>query len=218
MLILGVDASLARCSAAVVDDAAVLAEAVAEGGRFYATVLPVLARDVLHQAGGRPPDSVAVTVGPGSFTGLRAALALAHGIALAVGRPAVGVTVAEALADAVPPNADRTLWVAIDRSRERVFLQRGGGEPLPFSLDALPRPDGPVALAGDAAGVVAALLAAQGCDAVATDSRLPLARHVAAIGARRLAGLLAPLAALPLYIDPPEARLPAGGLRPPPAG
>jgi hypothetical protein len=30
--------------------------------------------------------------------------------------------------------------------------------------------------------------------------------------------MLAPLAAQPLYVDPPEARLPAGGLRPPPAG
>jgi len=49
-----------------------------------------------------------------------------------------------------------------------------------------------------------------------TDARLPTPRHVAMAGARRLAGELPPLAAQPLYVDPPEARLPRGGLRPAP--
>jgi hypothetical protein len=51
-----------------------------------------------------------------------------------------------------------------------------------------------------------------------TDARLPDAVAVARVGARRLAGVLPPLAAQPLYVDPPEAKLPAGGLRPPPRG
>jgi hypothetical protein len=49
-----------------------------------------------------------------------------------------------------------------------------------------------------------------------TDARLPQARHIAAIAARRLTGGMPPLPAQPLYVDPPEAKLPAGGLRPPP--
>jgi hypothetical protein len=49
-----------------------------------------------------------------------------------------------------------------------------------------------------------------------TDAREPHARFVAAVGAQRLAGKIPPLVAQPLYIDPPEARLPEGGLRPPP--
>jgi tRNA threonylcarbamoyladenosine biosynthesis protein TsaB len=218
MLILGLDASLARCSAAVLADGVVRAERSEEGGRGYATALPALVRETLREAGleAAALDGVAVTVGPGSFTGLRAALALAHGIALAVGRPVLGVTVAEALAEAMPECHGRALWVAIDSRRSRVFLHRGDGDFVPVALDALPMADGPVAVTGDAAVAVAARLAARGDDVVLTDVRLPLARHVAAVGARRLAGALAPLSAQPLYIDPPEARLPAGGLRPPP--
>jgi tRNA threonylcarbamoyladenosine biosynthesis protein TsaB len=49
-----------------------------------------------------------------------------------------------------------------------------------------------------------------------TDARLPMARHIAVVGERRLAGELPPRPALPLYVDPPEARLPAAGLRPAP--
>jgi tRNA threonylcarbamoyl adenosine modification protein YeaZ len=175
-------------------------------------------------------DAVAVTVGPGSFTGLRAALALAHGIGGAAGCPVIGVTVAEALADALDdlphpsaalsPTDGRLLWIALDSRRGRVFLERVT-EHMPagaLALDALPAPPGPVVVAGDAAPEVAARLAACDHDVRLTDVRLPLARHVARVGARRLLGELAPCAAQPLYVDPPEAKLPAGGLRPPPSG
>jgi tRNA threonylcarbamoyladenosine biosynthesis protein TsaB len=217
MLLLALDAALARCSAAVVADGRVLAEHDEAGGRGHGAVLPPLARAVLAEAGRAATalDGVAVTVGPGSFTGLRSAIALAQGIALAAGCPVVGVTVAEALAAALPALPGWTLWVAIDSRRARVFLDRGGTVGS-VALDALPAADAPVAVAGDAAIEVAARLAARGGEVMLTDARLPLARHVARVGERRLRGELPPLPAQPLYIDPPEARLPAGGLRPPP--
>ena len=87
----------------------------------------------------------------------------------------------------------------------------------PWQLDALPTPEGPIAVAGDAAIAVVARLASRGFDVRLTDARLPRIEHVAAVGARRLRGELPPLEAMPLYIDPPEAKLPAGGLRPPPS-
>jgi hypothetical protein len=71
----------------------------------------------------------------------------------------------------------------------------------------------PIAVAGNAAVEVAARLAARGADVMLTDARLPVGTHVAQVGALRHAGALPPLAAQPLYVDPPEARLPAGGLR-----
>ena len=162
-------------------------------------------------------DLVAVTVGPGSFTGIRAGLALAHGIALAAGIPVVGVTVGEALADSLPRLGERRLWSAIDSRRGRVFLERDGTI-LAFSLDLLPPPQGKIAVAGDAAIAVASRLAARDADVMLTDARLPQARHVAVVGERRFAGVLPPLPAQPLYVDPPEARLPAGGLAATPRG
>jgi tRNA threonylcarbamoyladenosine biosynthesis protein TsaB len=218
MRILALDSALARCTAAVVVGRETRAARQTDATRGQAALLPVMARDVLSEAGivATSLDFVAVTVGPGSFTGIRAGLALAHGIALAVGVPVVGVTVGEALADSLPFLGERRLWVAIDSRRGRVFLERGDSV-VAILLDALPMPDGKVALAGDAAAAVAARLAARDADVMLTDARLPLARHVAVVAERRLAGELRPLPAQPLYVDPPEARLPAGGLRPPPA-
>ena len=126
MRVLALDAALGRCSAAVVDNDIVIAERRADGVR-QAAALGGMAEAVLAQADGDALDLVAVTVGPGSFTGLRAALSLAHGVALARGIPVVGVTVAEALADALPGLRGRTLWVAIDTSRGRIFLDVGDG-------------------------------------------------------------------------------------------
>ena len=215
--ILALDAALALCSAAVVADGRIAAEIVAPGERGQVQRLAPMLDSVLRAAGVSPGDldAVAVTVGPGSFTGIRAALALAHGVALATGALLVGVTVAEALAAALPPLPGRALWVALDSRRGRVFLDRGDG-PQAVALTALPRPAGPVAVAGDAAAEIAARLAAGGVDAMLTDARQPLARFVAAAAALRIAQGRAGGAALPLYVDPPEARPPADGLRPRP--
>src|SRR5271166_4542504 len=217
MKLLALDAALARCSAAVVADDVVLAERRQDGGRAQASLLPAMVREVLRAASARVHDldGVCVTVGPGSFTGLRAALALAHGLAMGGGRPVVGVTVAEALADSLPRLGGRALWTAIDSRRGRVFLDIGGSVSA-FALDALPAASGRIAVCGDAGIAVAARLAARGDDVMLTDARLPLPRHVAVVGGVRLRGAIAPLAAQPLYVDPPEAKLPAGGLRPAP--
>lgn len=217
MRILALDAALARCSAAVASAGNVVAHGAAAGARGQAALLAPMAARVLALAGvtASELDGIAVTVGPGSFAGLRAAIALAHGIALAANLPLVGVSVAEALAEGLTLPPGRILWTAIDSRRGRVFIDRNG-DIAAFALTALPRPLGPVAIAGDAANDVATRMAARGDDVMLTCARLPDAAFVAAAGARRLAGHLPPLPAQPLYIDPPEAKLPTGGLRPAP--
>ncbi len=210
--ILALDAALACCSVALVEDGVVLAERTARGGRGQSAVLAPMVAEVL--AGGRGFDAVAVTIGPGSFTGLRSAISLAHGLATN-GAALIAVTVAEALAEAAGDLAGRSLWTVIDSRRDRVFLDIAGTIQA-IALDDLPPPDGPVAVAGDAAIAVAAGLAARGYDVRLTDARLPQARHVANAALHRLSGAWPTLEVQPLYVDPPEARLPAGGLRPAP--
>ena len=213
MRILVLDSALGRCTAAIVHDDAIEAERSEVLARGHASVLPDLARAVMGKSG---IDLIGVTVGPGSFSGIRAGLALAHGIGLAAGVPVIGVTVGEAIADAYPNLGRRALWTATGSRRDHVFLERGTSAAT-WPLDAPPRPDGPVALAGGAATRIAARLASWGCDVMLTDARFPLPRHIAAVARRRHLGALRPLSAQPLYVDPPDAHPPAGGQRPAPA-
>ena len=184
------------------------------GRQGHEEALPEMARDVMagSDAG---PELIAVTIGPGSFTGIRSGLALAHGIGLALSVPVVGVTVGEAISDAFPHLGDRVLWTVTDSRRGRVFLERGN-EVLSLAEDALPMPPGRVAIAGGAALHAAARLASLGANVMLTDTRFPPPRHIALVAERRHAGTLPPRAAQPLYVDPPEARLPTAGIRPPP--
>jgi tRNA threonylcarbamoyladenosine biosynthesis protein TsaB len=223
MRILVVDSALANCTAAVVQDEIVLAHRRVAAAQGQASILPVLVDEVLRETGLKAAtfDLVAATVGPGSFTGIRGGLALAHGIGVAAGIPVIGVTVGEALAEALPRLGHRMLWVAINSRRGRVFLARAGeqdGAFAAFALDALPvpAPGVAVAVAGNAAIPVAGFLASRERDVMLTDAREPQARQVALVAARRFAGQLPDLPAQPLYVDPPEAKLPTGGLRPPP--
>ena len=174
-----------------------------------------MVNDCLNNAGLRAVDLdlVAVTVGPGSFTGIRGGIALGQGIAFAADRPLVGVTVGEALAQSLPQLGGRKLWCAIGSRRGRIFLERDG-DILSLAVSELPEPDAPVAVAGNAAADVASRLAARGFNVMLTDARMPAGRSVAQVAERRWHGLVRPLSAQPLYVDPPEAKLPKAPLSP----
>jgi tRNA threonylcarbamoyladenosine biosynthesis protein TsaB len=219
MRILALDSAVARCSATVVADGEVAFGFQQDLDRGHASVLAVMARDCLRDAGltAADLDLIAVTVGPGSFTGIRGGIALAQGIGVGAGRPVVGVTVGEALADTLPHLGGRLLWCAIPSRRGRIFLEAGDSV-LSVALADLPDPRQPVAVAGGAAVDVSSRLAARGANVMLTDARLPLGRHIALVAERRFRGAIRPLAAVPLYVDAPEAKLPARGVPPlPPA-
>lgn len=220
MKILAIEGALARCSAALLADGEMLAAEEAEAARGHPALLPRMAAAVLARAGLTAPalDAVAVGVGPGGFTGLRAAIALAEGLARGAGRPLLGVTTGEALLADLPEGtrAGRAVWTAVDNRRGRVVLEcfSAGDEspaaPLVAPLDALPDVTAPLLVLGDAAAAVAAALAVRGTAAEALPG-LSRATAVAHVAARRLAGALPPRGAAPLYAEPPAVRAPAAG-------
>ena len=211
MRILALDSAVTRCSATIVAGGEVVAGYQRDLERGHASVLPVMAQDCLRDAGllAGELDLVAVTVGPGSFTGIRGGVALAQGIAVAAGRPVVGVSVGEALAVALPQLGGRTLWCATTSRRGRIFLEIADTV-LSLAVSELPSPNGKVAVAGTAATDIASRLAAKGFNVMLTDARLPTGRHIAEVAERRFRGAIRRLAAEPLYVDPPEAKLPGG--------
>jgi tRNA threonylcarbamoyladenosine biosynthesis protein TsaB len=128
MRVLAIDTALEACSAAVLDTelAAIAGHETLPMVRGHAEALiPLIAR-VLERAHltFSEIDRIAVTTGPGSFTGLRVGIAAARGIALATGKPAVGLSTLAAYA-APFIAADDTLPVvaAIDARHDHVYLQ-----------------------------------------------------------------------------------------------
>ena len=103
MRVLAIDTALAACSAAVLDtehNGGIVASESLPMVRGHAEALLPLLRRVMQAAGLTFPaiDRIAVTTGPGSFTGLRVGIAAARGIALAADKPAVGVSTLSAYA------------------------------------------------------------------------------------------------------------------------
>jgi tRNA threonylcarbamoyladenosine biosynthesis protein TsaB len=129
MRVLAIDTALEACSAAVLDTerGQTTAHETIDMVRGHAEALmPLIARvlDRAHIEFFSGIDRIAVTVGPGSFTGLRVGISAARGLALASGRPAIGLTTLAAYAAPLIA-ADDTLPVvaAIDARHDHVYLQ-----------------------------------------------------------------------------------------------
>src|SRR5580704_8716855 len=168
MLILAIDTALDACAAAVLDTEAgqLIAQESQAMKRGHAEALMPLIGRVIAASGtafaslGR----VAVTTGPGSFTGLRVGLSAARGIALAANIPVVGVTTLTAYAaPVVSRNAEHPVVSAIDARHDHVYLQVVSGNggalvrprvaPMAEALDTWQF--GTPHLVGNAAGILA---------------------------------------------------------------
>src|SRR5215470_3837712 len=131
MRVLAIDTALEACSAAVLDTerGGILASESRAMARGHAeTLMPLVAR-VMSEAAldFGALDRIAVTVGPGSFTGLRVGVSAARGIAVAAGKPAVGLTTLAAYAAPYIAADDITpLVVAIDARNNQVYMQLFG--------------------------------------------------------------------------------------------
>ena len=128
MLILAIDTALDACAAAVLDTEAggLVAHESQPMKRGHAEALMPLIARVMHQSGLSFPalDRIAVTTGPGSFTGLRVGLSAARGIALAARKPAVGLTTLSAYAaPLISEHGEHPIISAIDARHDHVYVQ-----------------------------------------------------------------------------------------------
>ncbi|MFM8821265.1 MAG: tRNA (adenosine(37)-N6)-threonylcarbamoyltransferase complex dimerization subunit type 1 TsaB [Phenylobacterium sp.] len=205
MRILAVDTCLAACSLAVLDGQRVAAAAGEPMDRGHQERLAPLAREVMARSGMAfsDLDRIAVTLGPGSFTGLRVGLAFAKGLGLALDRPVVGLGCLEVLAAPFAESPGRTLALLSGRagsvSRQIFEAGRALGEPVLGPIEEL-RGLAPMARIVGETGLADGFLPGA--------ARLP-AGAPDPVWLARLAMHRTPGGLSPLYMRPPDARLPA---------
>ena len=216
MRVLAIDTALEACSAAIFDagQGAIVASHTQVMTRGHAEALMPLIAVVMNQSGIDFPalDRIVVTVGPGSFTGLRVGIAAARGIALAAKKPVVGVTTLAALAAPyIAADPATPIAAAIDGRHRHIYFQlSGAGGRTLVSPRMIPLND-----AIDAAAAVSARLVGSGASMMADawpdshtppridERRAPDISWVARIGADAVQDRSPPK---PLYLRTPDAR------------
>lgn len=128
MRLLALDTTTPNGSVAILEDEEVRAE-IRMVSESHSLWLVSALQELYANAGWSPRDveGYAVASGPGSFTGLRVGLSTVQGLALAAGRPCLGVTTLEALAYLARGSAD-TVVALVDAFRDEVFHARYDGQ------------------------------------------------------------------------------------------
>lgn len=227
MKLLALDTATNACSAALWDGDRIVAHRAKAMVRGHAEALMPMIRDVLDAAscgdGIASLDAIAVTVGPGAFTGVRIGLAAARAMGLAAGLPVLGLTTLAVVASS-QEQTEGPLLVALDSKRADIYVQvfDANGAPcsepaalLPALLPTLLPAGETVAVAGDARAAAAAALADAGLDHCVLDGpERPDAAAVARLAAARWRDRLPPPDTpppAPLYLRPPDVSPPRTG-------
>jgi tRNA threonylcarbamoyladenosine biosynthesis protein TsaB len=221
MKLLAVDTALGACSAALLDGDAVLAHQLVVMERGHAEALAPMVQALMQQA--RVPfadiERLAVTTGPGTFTGQRVGLAFMRGLRVALKRPLIGITTLEAMAAAAMAETGAFFAAVLhDAKRSEVYAGLFSRDGVVLSPALLPFEDA-VAAIGTKIGDQNAMTAFAGT----AGSRA--AEHYEQAGGRAVVTTIVHPDALwvgrlamgapdsdsppkPLYLRPPDARLP----------
>jgi tRNA threonylcarbamoyladenosine biosynthesis protein TsaB len=217
MRVLALDTALDACAAGVLDTDRrdlVASETVPMIRGHAEALMPLIAR-VMDAARLEfsEIDRIAVTVGPGSFTGVRVGIAAARGIALAAGKPAIGLTTLAAFtAPHVAGGFTGTVIPVIDARHGHVYMQvfgAGGQAAIPPRLASLreavegARSRAPALITGSAADLVRAAWPADEPAPQIVAASAPEIGWVARLGAAAEPDRALPK---PLYLRPPDAR------------
>jgi tRNA threonylcarbamoyladenosine biosynthesis protein TsaB len=224
MLILAIDTALDACAAAVLDTESgklVAQESLAMKRGHAEALMPLIARVIKASGiGFAGLDRIAVTTGPGSFTGLRVGLSAARGIALAANKPVVGLTTLSAYAaPVVSQNGEHPVISAIDARHDHVYFQAVSGNggslirpkvaPIAEALEAAKL--GPAFLVGNAAKILSERWPADVPPPIKVDAQpAPDIAWVAWLGAAANPNT-AP--ARPYYLRAPDAKPPKDPLQ-----
>jgi tRNA threonylcarbamoyladenosine biosynthesis protein TsaB len=214
MKILAVDTALGACSVAVLRDERILAHRWIEMARGHAEALAPMVQEAMAGIAFDSLDRLAVTTGPGTFTGQRVGLAFMRGLRLALNKPLIGVATLEAIAAASLSDTvlERNAKAAAihDAKRDEAYLALWQNGQLMLDPVVLPfaeavtriRAFGPCVLAGTGAPTAGASLG----EAFA----LSMVRQPDALWVARLAmGRPDCGPPGPLYLRAPDAKLPA---------
>ncbi|MEQ9643667.1 MAG: tRNA (adenosine(37)-N6)-threonylcarbamoyltransferase complex dimerization subunit type 1 TsaB [Alphaproteobacteria bacterium] len=216
MRLLAVDTALQRLSVAIGEGGEVRAARSIPLPRGHAERLLPFAAEVLDDAGlGYPDlDALAVTLGPGTFTGVRVGLAAVRALALALARPVIGFTTLQVLAVQARPAPDETVLALLDARRDEVYAQafdhdiRPLAEPRILALDDIAGalPTGPTVVVGTGIRPLRERLPAGLRRARAAIA--PEAAHM--IGLAHRLDLRGGPSPAPVYLRRPDAKLPGG--------
>ena len=210
MKILAVDTALGACSVAVIYDARTLAHRHEFMDRGHAEALAPMVEDAMRDAKIEfaSLDRLAVTTGPGTFTGQRVGLAFMRALRIALHRPLIGITTLAAMAEAAKAETGLARAIALhDARRDEVYVEiNGTPKVLPFDEAVRTlrniESDSQIALAGTAGP--------RACEALSKRFMLSTIRQPDAGWVVRLAAIAPETGAAPrpLYLRAPDAKLP----------
>tara|TARA_R110002020_G_scaffold37828_20_gene114045 strand:+ start:6409 stop:7110 length:702 start_codon:yes stop_codon:yes gene_type:complete len=214
VLTLAIDCSARLCAAALHQNDAdrILASASPDIGRGHAEQLPAIVASVLAEAGCElsQVERIGVTIGPGSFAGIRVGVSFVRGLALALGAPCVGVGSLEAMAIPAARLGTSPVLAVLDAKRDHVWALLVDAEGRVLAPGAEFMPEAAARLARDSCarliGSGAALLAALDPALAACIIAEPAAPEIADVA--RLAARLEPGAnpAEPRYLRDADAK------------